>query len=141
MIVSVLELLSPFLEKHGHFGRICTRLRFWKTIESIQSYANHHSISLTKKEYDKRFQELLEKLPDKAVILIDEYDEPILNYITDPVKAEKVKEILKGFYTAIKGSDAHVRFAFLTGVTKFAKISVFSGLNNLTDLTMKKDYA
>ncbi|MEA1912145.1 MAG: AAA family ATPase, partial [Spirochaetota bacterium] len=109
--------------------------------ESIQSYANHYNISLTKNEYDKRFQELLENLPDKAVILIDEYDKPILNYITDPVKAEKVKEILKGFYTAIKGSDAHVRFAFLTGVTKFAKISVFSGLNNLTDLTMEPDYA
>ncbi|RKX84289.1 MAG: AAA family ATPase [Spirochaetes bacterium] len=109
--------------------------------ESIQSYANHYNISLTKKEYDKRFQELLENLPDKAVILIDEYDKPILNYITDPVKAEKVKEILKGFYTAIKGSDAHVRFAFLTGVTKFAKISVFSGLNNLTDLTMESNYS
>ncbi|MEA1910240.1 MAG: AAA family ATPase, partial [Spirochaetota bacterium] len=109
--------------------------------ETIQSYANTYNIILAKTGYEKRFQELLENLPDKAVILIDEYDKPILNYITDPVKANKAKEILKGFYTVIKGSDAHVRFAFLTGVTKFARISVFSGLNNLTDLTMKEAYA
>ncbi len=91
--------------------------------------------------YNQYFQTVLEHLPEKAVILIDEYDKPILNNITDPIKAGKVKEVLKGFYTIIKSSDAYVRFAFLTGVTKFAKISVFSGLNNLTDLTMEKAYA
>ena len=109
--------------------------------QTIESNAKAYNISLIKNSYDQRFQELLENLPDKAVILVDEYDKPILNYITDPEKAGKVKEILKGFYTVIKAADAHVRFAFLTGVTKFAKISVFSGLNNLTDLTMKKAYA
>lgn len=91
--------------------------------------------------YNQYFQAVLEQLPDKAVILIDEYDKPILNYITNPAKAARTKEILKGFYTIIKSSDANVRFAFLTGVTKFAKISVFSGLNNLTDLTMNEKYA
>ncbi|MCK5155169.1 MAG: AAA family ATPase [Spirochaetales bacterium] len=109
--------------------------------QTIQSFADSYSITLTKTGYDERFKELLEKLPDRAVILIDEYDKPILNYITDPQRARKVKEILKGFYTVIKAADAYVRFAFLTGVTKFAKISVFSGLNNLTDLTMEPDYA
>ncbi|MEA1911128.1 MAG: AAA family ATPase, partial [Spirochaetota bacterium] len=111
-------------------------------IESwINKFAHDWNITLKEEGYDRRFQELLENLPDKAVILIDEYDKPILNYITDPVKANKVKDILKGFYTVIKSCDAYVRFAFLTGVTKFAKISVFSGLNNLTDLTMEKTYA
>jgi len=111
-------------------------------IESwVNKFAKDWNIDLKEKGYDRRFQELLENLPDKAVILIDEYDKPILNYITDPVKANKIKEILKGFYNVIKGSDAYVRFAFLTGVTKFAKISVFSGPNNLTDLTMKESYA
>ena len=110
-------------------------------IESwVNKFADQWKIPLNEEGYDRRFQELLENLPDKAVILIDEYDKPILNYITEPAKANKVKEILKGFYTVIKASDAHVRFAFLTGVTKFAKISVFSGLNNLTDLTMKEAY-
>jgi len=109
--------------------------------QTILSYAKHYSITLQQSGYDRRFQELLENLPDKAVILIDEYDKPILNYITDPQKAGKVKEILKGFYSVIKVADAFVRFAFLTGVTKFAKISVFSGLNNLTDLTMEPHYA
>ncbi len=112
------------------------RLESW-----VNKFARDWNLVLLEKGYDRRFQELLENLPDKAVILIDEYDKPILNYITDPVKANKVKEILKGFYSVIKGSDAYVKFAFLTGVTKFAKISVFSGLNNLTDLTLEKDYA
>ncbi len=107
----------------------------------LSTFAEDWGITLTKSEYDSQFQELLENLPEKAVILIDEYDKPILNYITNPVKAAKAKEILKGFYSVIKSSDAHVRFSFLTGVTKFAKISVFSGLNNLTDLTLKELYA
>jgi len=112
------------------------------TIEnSIESYASQYDIELKYEGYEQKFRELLEHLPDKAIILIDEYDKPILNFITDLQKAEKAKNILKGFYTIIKGSDAHIRFAFLTGVTKFAKISVFSGLNNLTDLTMESDYA
>ncbi|MEA1910053.1 MAG: AAA family ATPase, partial [Spirochaetota bacterium] len=107
----------------------------------INKFASDWGITLKENGYDRQFQELLENLPDKAVILIDEYDKPILNYITNPVKAERVKKILKGFYSIIKSSDAYVRFAFLTGVTKFAKISVFSGLNNLTDLTMNERYA
>ncbi|MEA1911720.1 MAG: AAA family ATPase, partial [Spirochaetota bacterium] len=111
-------------------------------INTIMKIVKQYNLNIDKGlPYNQFFKETLENLPDKAIILIDEYDKPILNYITDPVKAQKVKEILKGFYTEIKASDAYVRFAFLTGVTKFAKISVFSGLNNLTDLTMKKNYA
>lgn len=110
--------------------------------ESIKSMVKQYDLILDENlPYNQYFKAALKALPDKAVILIDEYDKPILNNITDPAKANKVKEILKGFYTIIKGSDAYVRFAFLTGVTKFAKISVFSGLNNLTDLTMKEAYA
>jgi hypothetical protein len=91
--------------------------------------------------YDEYFANLLALLPERAVVLIDEYDKPILNNITKPKKAEKAKEILKGFYTILKARDENLRFTFLTGVTKFAKISVFSGLNNLTDLTMKPAFA
>jgi len=91
--------------------------------------------------YNMFFKTVLEQLPEKAIILIDEYDKPILNNINKPEKAGIMKEVLKGFYSVIKVSDPHIHFAFLTGVTKFAKISVFSGLNNLTDLTMKETYS
>jgi len=91
--------------------------------------------------YNMYFRSILKQLPEKAVILIDEYDKPILDNINNPEKATRMKEILKGFYSIIKSADSNVKFTFLTGVSKFAKISVFSGLNNLKDLTMKPDYA
>ena len=72
----------------------------------------------------------------EVVILIDEYDKPILNHITDPEKACQVRAILRDFHSVIKALDEHLRFIFLTGVTKFSKTSIFSGLNNLKDLTM-----
>jgi len=111
-------------------------------IENSRSIAKEYDLEIAQNlPYNQYFKAVLKGLPEKGVILIDEYDKPILNNITNPAKAGKVKEILKGFYSIIKSSDAYVRFAFLTGVTKFAKISVFSGLNNLTDLTMKEAYA
>ena len=111
-------------------------------VENVKTLSKEYNITIDGKlPYNQYFKALLRALPEKAVILIDEYDKPILNNITDPVKAGRIKDILKGFYTIIKSSDAYVKFAFLTGVTKFAKISVFSGLNNLTDLTMGKEYA
>ncbi|MBK1719489.1 ATP-binding protein [Thiocystis violacea] len=76
-----------------------------------------------------------------AVILIDEYDKPILDNITDSDAALAMREGLKNFYSVIKGEDAHLRFAFLTGVSKFSKVSLFSGLNNLEDLTLDADYS
>ncbi|MEA1910846.1 MAG: AAA family ATPase, partial [Spirochaetota bacterium] len=111
-------------------------------LENIKSIVKEYNLIIDSNlPYNQYFKAALKALPYKAVILIDEYDKPILNYITNPVKAARIKEILKGFYTIIKSSDAYVRFSFLTGVTKFAKISVFSGLNNLTDLTMEKAYS
>jgi len=107
----------------------------------VKEYAKQWDISLESTEYAGCFEELLNKLPEQAVILIDEYDKPILNNLMNPQKAAQVKEVLKGFYTVIKACDARVKFAFLTGVTKFAKISVFSGLNNLDDITMDQESA
>lgn len=72
---------------------------------------------------------------NKVVILIDEYDKPMLDHITNIKMAEAMQGVLRSFYSAVKGLDAHLKFIFLTGVTKFAKTSVFSGLNNLIDLT------
>jgi len=108
----------------------------------LNFYAKKYSIDLSNElTYSKMFEKLLEELPKQAVLLIDEYDKPILNNINNSEKANICKEILKGFYTVIKASDKNIKFAMLTGVTKFAKISVFSGLNNLSDITMDSEYA
>jgi len=81
------------------------------------------------------------KYGKRVVILIDEYDKPILDVIDEPEVSKANLEILKSFYSVIKDNDEYVKFAFITGVTKFAKVSVFSGLNNLDDLTLDKDFA
>ena len=76
----------------------------------------------------------------KTVILIDEYDKPVLNNLGTP-RAEEMLRILKGFYSSIKKTEKFQRFAFLTGVSKFSHVSVFSDLNNLTDITLEQNYA
>jgi hypothetical protein len=97
------------------------------------------------KDYAICFNDLIkktyEKYNKKVVVLIDEYDKPILDNIEKPDIAYNIREILKRFYTEIKNSDEYIQFAFLTGVSKFAKVSIFSGLNNLEDITLNKKYA
>ncbi|MEA1893018.1 MAG: AAA family ATPase, partial [Campylobacterota bacterium] len=97
------------------------------------------------KASDRRcFSELIrkanEKYNQKVVILIDEYDKPILDNITSPEVAKEIRDVLVNFYSVIKGSDEFLRFAFLTGVSKFTKTSIFSGLNNITDISLDKAY-
>ena len=91
------------------------------------------------------FLELIQKTHQKfgqrVVILVDEYDKPILDNIESPDTALEMREKLKDIYSVIKGADAHVKFAFLTGVSKFSKVSLFSGLNNLKDITIDKRYS
>jgi hypothetical protein len=84
---------------------------------------------------------LNKKHKEKVAVLIDEYDKPMLDHITDIPKAEANRDVLRGFYTILKESDEYLRFIFITGVSKFTKTSVFSGLNNLTDITMSRGYA
>lgn len=78
---------------------------------------------------------------NKVVVLVDEYDKPILDQINNPEIAIANREILRSFYGILKAQDANLRFVLLTGVSKFSKVSVFSGLNNLNDLTMAPGYA
>jgi hypothetical protein len=82
-----------------------------------------------------------EKTGEKTVIIIDEYDKPLLNTIDVPDVHEKIKNVLKGFYGLIKSYDPYLYFIFLTGVTKFSHVSVFSDLNQITDLTLDPRYA
>ncbi len=77
----------------------------------------------------------------KVVILIDEYDKPLLEAIGKPELQEEYRQILKAFYSNIKSCDEYIRFAMLTGVTKFSHLSIFSGLNNLNDISLDETYA
>ena len=92
-----------------------------------------------------RFSSLLEALHDQAgqpvAVLIDEYDKPILDALEVPEIARANRDFLRGLYAVIKDSDAHIRFTFITGVSKFSKVSLFSGLNNLTDITLDSRYS
>ena len=78
---------------------------------------------------------------ERVVVLVDEYDKPILDALEDREVARANRDFLRGLYGVIKDSDAHVRFAFLTGISKFSKVNLFSQLNNLTDITLDPRYS
>ena len=95
-------------------------------------------------EAPRLFKELLHKAYEhygcKVVVLIDEYDKPMLDNIDDIELADQIRKQLRGFYSIIKAADKHLRFVMLTGVSKFAKVSIFSGLNTLEDITLNPQY-
>ncbi len=82
-----------------------------------------------------------EKYNQKVVVLIDEYDKPILDNITDKDIARQMRDVMKDFYGVIKDNDVFIQFVFITGVSKFSKMNLFSGLNNLNDITLDEKYA
>ena len=92
-----------------------------------------------------RFRHLIQALHrrdgQRVAVLVDEYDKPILDALEAPEVARANRDYLRGLYSAIKVSDAHIQFAFLTGVSKFSKVSLFSGLNNLKDITLDARYS
>ena len=88
--------------------------------------------------------DLIESLKEKyndVVVLIDEYDKPILDNINNPDLMNEIRDTLREFYGRLKSQDANLRFVMLTGVTKFSKVSIFSGLNSPDDITMVSSYA
>ncbi len=103
-----------------------------------------YGLKSTNHDISERFSELIrqayEKYGRRVVVLIDEYDKPLLDCLHDDELHEKIKAELRGFYSVLKQSDEYIRFAMLTGVTKFGKVSVFSGLNNLKDISMWPEY-
>ena len=82
-----------------------------------------------------------EKYNQKVVILVDEYDKPYTDFVNNPAMAEKVREELRNYYVQIKANDEYIRFTFITGISKFARFSVFSTLNTPLDISMMPKYA
>lgn len=102
-------------------------------------------VTCTLRDSRARFAELIRLAQgatgERVVVLVDEYDKPILDNLTRPEIAREIRDGLRNFYSVIKDSDAHIRFAMLTGVSKFSKVSLFSGLNNLRDITVSAPYS
>ncbi len=111
---------------------------------NLNEIAENHNIEITTKRSYQIFKQLLIKLNakfDKVVVLIDEYDKPILDNVSDIERCKEIRDLLKSFYGQVKANEEYIRFAFLTGVSKFTQVSVFFDLNNLTDITMDKNFA
>lgn len=96
-------------------------------------------------DHRSRFKELIAHVAtsvgQRVVVLVDEYDKPILDRIESPAIAADIREVLKDFYSVLKDCDEYLKFVFLTGVSKFSKVSLFSGLNNLRDITLDARYS
>jgi len=111
----------------------------------LDKVAGKYEITLSSQFVRDKFAELVEKIAEKTqqkvVILIDEYDKPIVEHIDDIEKATKNRSVLRDFFGVLKSCDAFLRFVFLTGVSKFSRVSIFSELNNLRDITFSKQFA
>ena len=111
----------------------------------LSSHEEYFQLPARFDDFPNRFRDLIERLHMKmgqpVVILVDEYDKPILDNLTDHQTALAMRDGLRNIYSVIKEMDAHIHFVFLTGVSKFSKVSLFSGLNNLYDLTLVAEYS
>ena len=124
----------------------CSDLRSLKIILSaiFDDYENQFGIVEKYDDLSARFSKLIKtayaKSGRKVVVLIDEYDKALINTMDEPEKNEELRFFLKGFYGVLKGMDYALRFAFMTGVTKFSKVSIFSDLNQLIDISLDEQY-
>lgn len=118
------------------------RIRFGSILED---HAEAYGVQTTRQDLRERFLQLIRLVHDatgqKAVVLIDEYDKPILDNIDTPELAAEIREELKNYYAVLKDSDPFLHLVFITGVSKFSKVSLFSGLNNLEDITVTPEFS
>ena len=112
--------------------------------KSLTAWEKLYGAEPSERSSSLRFAGIIERACKQAgqrvVILVDEYDKPMLQAISNEKLQKQFRDTLKPFYGALKTMDGYIKFAFLTGVTKFGKVSVFSDLNNLDDISMRKDY-
>ena len=112
--------------------------------DAINTWCSQYDVKVSGKLPSIRLKNLIialhTKTGRKVVVLVDEYDKPLLQALEDSDLQEQLRNELKAFYGILKPLDEHVQFGFFTGVTKFSKVSVFSDLNNLTDISMDKRY-
>ena len=127
--------------------------QFYENKRSLEQVLDAHFIQWEKKYgetdkevgYSARFMQIIqqacEKTGEKVVVLIDEYDKPLLRTLFNDDLHDVYREMLTGFYTVLKDADRYLRFVFITGVTKFSQLGIFSNLNQLMDISMAPAYA
>ncbi len=113
----------------------------------IEEQAKRYGVTLQNKTVSSKIEELIITLSKRyqkgVVFLVDEYDKPITEFLRkdDLEKAEENRELMRQFYSPLKDLDEYLKFIFITGVSKFSKVSIFSDLNHLEDITISKDFA
>ena len=116
-----------------------------RILDILQENAEHLGVSYESTDIPGKLGTLIRKAMakygERAVVLVDEYDKPILDNIENPSIAAEMREGIKNLYSVLKQQDANIQFIFMTGVTKFSKVSLFSGLNQLTDITISRDFS
>ncbi|MDR2364278.1 MAG: ATP-binding protein, partial [Zoogloeaceae bacterium] len=124
----------------GRAEELAVRIR-----ELLKQNARRLGMTLEDASIPGQFTQLIleaqAKFGQRVVVLVDEYDKPILDNLTKPDFAREMRDGLRDLYSVIKDQDAHIKFAFLTGVSKFSKVNIFSGLNNLNDITLDAEYS
>jgi hypothetical protein len=108
----------------------------------LDTVAKGFDVLLEADNVKEKFRELIRKVAakGKVVILIDEYDKPVIDYLDDLPKAQENRSIFKSFYSVLKDADEYIHFLIITGVSKFTQVSIFSDLNNLNDITLHPKY-
>ena len=112
--------------------------------DALDDISARYNLSISGSSLQSRLTRLVRAIAEKGqqvVVLVDEYDKPIISHLPSLNIAKKNRDLLADFFGALKGLDTHIRFTFITGVSKFSQVSIFSGLNNLKDITMIDQYA
>lgn len=113
--------------------------------QHLNNWEAKYEVTPKYEDFAARLNDIIDAVTEKTgrqiVVLVDEYDKPIVNNLGNEALSDYYRKTLQGFYSVLKAKDGQIRFGFLTGVSKIGKLSVFSGLNNLKDISMVKDYA
>ena len=111
----------------------------------LEDYEQKYGIENHRNGNNNRFNDLIEVVSQKTgkqvVVLIDEYDAPLLDVAHEKEKLDELRNTMRNFYSPLKGNESMLRFVFMTGITKFSQLSIFSGLNNIKNVSMDEPYA
>ena len=128
------------LGKHHTVEELERYLRF-----ILEPYEKQYGITTSELDINNRLTRLIHEAHaqtgQQVVVLIDEYDAPLLDVVHEEENLPKLRQVMRNFYSPLKACDPHLRFVFLTGITKFSQMSIFSELNNLVNISMKPEFA